>query len=173
MYQSPVPLIVIRSAAPSLIEVNGQILGECRSDSHIAMPAGDNGDYFISAIPLSFGPWRYPITRKLSLCDGEALPTQGPDVSLCRWPGGVYEMYFGPSADFPVQPADFPRELDQLGYMQGRSRRNLTLFRENGLKLLIEEDGRSSSCISIGPGEYGSLTLYGVAGRQLVAVIHI
>ena len=65
MYQSPVPLIVIRSAAPSLIEVNGQILGECRSDSHIAMPAGDNGDYFISAIPLSFGPWRYPITRKL------------------------------------------------------------------------------------------------------------
>lgn len=45
MYQSPVPLIVIRSAAPSLIEVNGQILGECRSDSHIAMPAGDNGDY--------------------------------------------------------------------------------------------------------------------------------
>lgn len=170
MYQSPVPLIVIRSAAPSLIEVNGQILGECRSDSHIAMPAGDNGDYFISAIPLSFGPWRYPITRKLSLCDGEALPTQGPDVSLCRWPGGVYEMHFGPSADFPVQPADFPRELDQLGYMQGRSRRNLTLFRENGLKLLIEEDGRSSSCISIGPGEYGSLTLYGVAGRQLVAV---
>ena len=105
MYQSPVPLIVIRSAAPSLIEVNGQILGECRPDSHIAMPAGDNGDYFISAIPLSFGPWRYPITRKLSLCDGEALPTQGPDVSLCRWPGGVYEMYFGPSADFPVQPA--------------------------------------------------------------------
>lgn len=170
MYQSPVPLIVIRSAAPSLIEVNGQILGECRPDSHIAMPAGDNGDYFISAIPLSFGPWRYPITRKLSLCDGEALPAQGPDVSFCRWPGGVYEMYFGPSADLPVQPADFPKELDQLGYMQGRSRRSLTLFRENGLKLLMEEDGKPPSCVSIGPGEYGSLALYSVAGRQLIAV---
>lgn len=82
-------------------------------------------------------------------------------------------MYFGPSADFPVQPADFPRELDQLGYMQGRSRRNLTLFRENGLKLLIEEDGRSSSCISIGPGEYGSLTLYGVARAAAGSCIHI
>ncbi len=170
MYQSPVPLIVIRSAAPSLIEVNGQILGECRPDSHIAMPAGDNGDYFISALPLSFGPWRYPITRKLSLCDGKALPPQGPDVSLCRWPGGVYEVCFGPSSELPDQPAQLPRELDQLGYMQGRSRRSLTLFCENGLKLLVEEEGRPPSCISIGPGDYGTLALYGVAGRQLVAV---
>ena len=73
MYQSPVPLIVIRSAAPSLIEVNGQILGECRSDSHIAMPAGDNGDYFISAIPLSFGPWRYILVGKCVILTAESV----------------------------------------------------------------------------------------------------
>ena len=84
---------------------------------------------------------------------------------------GYFNMMMIVDANASTKPfGDFSRELDQLGYMHGRSRRNLTLFRENGLKLLIEEDGRSSSCISIGPGEYGSLTLYGVAGRQLVAV---
>ena len=70
MYQSPVPLIVIRSAAHSLIEVNGQILGECRPGSHVAMPAGDTGDYYISATPLEGMGW--PTTRKLTLDKGAA-----------------------------------------------------------------------------------------------------
>ncbi len=172
MYQSPVPLIVIRSAAPSLVEVNGQLLGECQAGSHIAMPAGDSGDYFISVAPLSFGcgAWRYPVTRKLSLRGGEALPVQGSGVSLCRWPGGVYELCFCPQEESPAPGADFPKELDQLGFTQGKSRKTLTLYRENGLKLLSEEEGRQPSCISLGGGEYGSLALYGVAGRQLIAV---
>ena len=135
MYQSPVPLIVIRSAAHSLIEVNGQILGECRPGSHVAMPAGDTGDYYISVTPLEGMGW--PTTRKLTLDNGAALPPEGDSVELCAWPGGVYEVSFS-SARNALRPADLPRQLDQLSFSCGRSRRTLTLYYEGGLRLLIE-----------------------------------
>ena len=41
MYYSPVPLIIIRADCPALIEVNGQLLGECGEGAHVAMPASD------------------------------------------------------------------------------------------------------------------------------------
>ncbi len=166
MYQSPVPLIVIRSAAHSLIEVNGQILGECRPGSHVAMPAGDTGDYYISATPLEGSGW--PTTRKLTLDKGSALPPEGDSVELCEWPGGVYEVSFAPS-NKPLHPADLPRQLDQLSFSCGRIRRTLTLYYEGGLRLLIEDESKSS-CISLGQGDYGTLALYTVAGRQFAAI---
>lgn len=166
MYQSPVPLIVIRTPVLSLIEVNGQMLGECRPGSHVAMPAGDTGEYYIRVTPLDGPGW--PVMRKLTLEQGIALPPEGDGVELCHWPGGVYEICFSPAGRL-VQSADFPRQLDQLSFSCGRTRRTLTLYREGGLRLLIEDEGRSS-CISLGPGDYGSLALYAVAGRQFVAV---
>ncbi|MBR5292555.1 MAG: hypothetical protein IKU32_06505 [Clostridia bacterium] len=167
MYQSPVPLIVIRSAAHSLIEVNGQILGECLPGSHVAMPAGDTGDYYISSTPLEGTGW--PTTRKLTLSKGAALPPEGDSVELCAWPGGVYELSFAAERS-TLRPADIPRQLDQLSFSCGRSRRTLTLYYEGGLRLLIEDEGRSS-CISLGQGDYGTLALYTAAGRQFAAVI--
>ena len=166
MYQSPVPLIVIRSEFHSLIEVNGQILGECCPGSHVAMPAGDTGDYYICATPLNMAG--FPTLRKLTLQQGTALPPQGDNVELCAWPGGVYEVSFvgGSKA---VQPADFPTQLDQLSFSCGRTRRTLTLYREGGIRLLIEDDSRSS-CISLGQGDYGTLALYTAASRQFAAV---
>lgn len=167
MYQSPVPLIVIRSATHSLIEVNGQILGECLPGSHVAMPAGDTGDYYISSTPLEGAGW--PTTRKLSLKQGAALPPKGDNVELCSWPGGVYEVCF--CAASPAAPlADFPRQLDQLSFSCGRTRRTLTLYYEGGLRLLMEDENKSS-CISLGPGDYGTLALYTAGGRQFAAVI--
>ena len=167
MYQSPVPLIVIRSAAHSLIEVNGQILGECRPGSHVAMPAGDTGDYYISATPLEGSGW--PTTRKLTLAKGTALPPEGDSVELCAWPGGVYEVSFA-SSHSTLRPADLPRQLDQLSFSCGRTRRTLTLYYEGGLRLLIEDEAKSS-CISLGQGDYGTLALYTAGGRQFAAVI--
>lgn len=167
MYQSPVPLIVIRSAAHSLIEVNGQILGECLPGSHVAMPAGDTGDYYISSTPLEGTGW--PTTRKLTLSKGAALPPEGDSVELCAWPGGVYEISFA-TARNRICPAHLPRRLDQLSFSCGRSRRTLTLYYDSGLRLLIEDE-ESSSCISLGQGDYGTLALYTAAGRQFAAVI--
>ena len=166
MYQSPVPLIVIRCAAHSLVEVNGHILGECGPGSHVAMPAGDTGDYYISATPLEGDGW--PTTRKLSLSEGVALAPEGDSMELCAWPGGVYEISF-PRRRPAVRPADFPRQLDQLSFSCGRFRRTLTLYWDEGLKLLIEDEGRSS-CISLGRGDYGTLALYTAGTRQFAAV---
>lgn len=166
MYHSPVPLIAIRTTVHSLIEVNGQILGECCPGSHVAMPVGDTGEYYICATPLEGAGW--PTMRKLILQQGSALPPEGEGLELCHWPGGVYEVSF-PPAERSARPADFPRQLDQLSFSCGRLRRTLTLYHEGGLRLLIEEEGRSS-CISLGPGDYGSLALYTAAGRQFAAV---
>lgn len=167
MYQSPVPLIVIRSWTHSLIGVNGQILGECRPGSHVAMPAGDTGDYYISATPLSGTGW--PTTRKLTLNGGALLPPEGDGIELCAWPGGVYEVWFAPG-DNGKHNADLPRQLDQLSFSCGHIRRTLTLYREDGLRLLTEEEGHSS-CISLGQGDYGTLALYHAGGRCFAAVI--
>lgn len=169
MYQSPVPLLVIRSSAHALIEVNGQLLGECMPDSHVAMPASDCGDYYISAYPLRPGLWRWSITRKLTLENGSALPPQAEDMTLCAWPGGVYEVSLDPTV--PSVPADpFPRDMDSLSCTVGRTLRTYTLYYENGIRLLVEEDGISRCCLSLGEGDYGTLSLYSVGGRQFTAV---
>ncbi len=167
MYQSPVPLIAIRSEFHSLIQVNGQILGECSPGSHVAMPAADTGDYYICATPLHMAG--FPTLRKLTLQHGAALPPEGDNVELCAWPGGVYEVSFSRD-DKAVQPADLPTQLDQLSFSCGRSRRTLTLYREGSLRLLIEDETKSS-CISLGQGDYGTLALYTAAARQFAAII--
>jgi len=170
MYHSPVPLIIIRPGVHSLIEVNGQLLGECLPGAHLAMPAGDTGDYFITATPLSPQSPGWPVTRKLSLERGAALPPQAGDVSLCAWPGGVYELTLpGPSRPAPAC-CGFPRELDQLSYAAGQSLRELSLYYEDGLKLSCREEGAPGLCLSLGEGEHGSLALYTGAGRQFIAV---
>lgn len=92
MYYSPVPLIIIRADCPALIEVNGQLLGECGEGAHVAMPASDTGDYYICAIPLNDDPPRWPVTRKLRLEGGVLANRPAADVSICTWPGGVYEL---------------------------------------------------------------------------------
>lgn len=169
MYQSPVPLLVIRSSAHALIEVNGQLLGECMPNSHVAMPAGDCGDYYISACPLRPGFWRWGITRKITLQNGAVLPPEAEDTSLCAWPGGVYEVSIDPTLpDAPTDP--FPRDMDSLSCSCGRTLRTFTLYYENGIKLLVEDDGVSRCCLSLGEGDYGTLALYSLYGRQFTAV---
>lgn len=169
MYQSPVPLLVIRSSAHALIEVNGQLLGECLPDSHVAMPAGDCGDYYISAYPLRPSCWRWGITRKVTLENGTVLPPEAEDMSLCAWPGGVYEVSLHPfPEEAPVPP--FPRDMDSLSCTVGRTLRTFTLYYENGIKLLVEDDGTSRCCLSLGEGDYGTLALYSLGGRQFTAV---
>ena len=64
MYYSPVPLLVIRADTPALVEVNGHPAGECGSDTHIALPLSDSGDYYVARLPLadSADARLYPVT---------------------------------------------------------------------------------------------------------------
>ena len=69
------PMLIIRSDVPSLIEINGRLQGEVAPEGYLALPLSDTGDYYICAIPLidDRDVRRFSITRKLSLTDvGEA-----------------------------------------------------------------------------------------------------
>ncbi len=169
MYHSPVPLIIIRADCPALIEVNGQFLGECAEGAHVAMPASDTGDYYICAIPLSAEP-RWPVTRKLRLEEGLLAGRPAADVSICTWPGGVYELCLHTGREQRQRGIQFPRTLDQLSYSVGNRRRSLTLYQEDGLRLCIEDGGRPRTGLALGDGSYGTLAVYTAGGRQFAAV---
>lgn len=89
MFTSPVPLMVIRSDGPALVEVNGALLGECSSRAYAAMPVAGDGCYYISVFPLT--PLRYTVTRRVCFADG-ILSDLPRDISACAWPGAVYEF---------------------------------------------------------------------------------
>lgn len=170
MYHSPVPLIIIRADCPALIEVNGQLLGECAEGAHVAMPASDTGDYYICAIPLNAEPPRWPVTRKLRLEGGMLSGRPAADVSVCAWPGGVYELCLHTGRELAGRGAQFPRTLDQLSYSVGNRRRTLTLYKEGDLRLCIEDGGRPRTGLALGEGDYGALAVYTAGGRQFAAV---
>ena len=170
MYHSPVPLIIIQADCPALIEVNGQLLGECVQGGHVAMPASDTGDYYICAIPLEATPPRWPVTRKLRLEGGALVGQPAEDVSVCIWPGGVYELSLRAGHEMQGAGAQFPHTLDQLSYSVGKCRRTLTLYAEDGLRLCIEDGGQPRTGLALGQGDQGSLALYEAGGRQFVAV---
>ncbi|MEA5060760.1 MAG: hypothetical protein VB049_12150 [Candidatus Pelethousia sp.] len=170
MYHSPVPLIIIRADCPALIEVNGQLLGECAEGAHVAMPVSDTGDYYICAIPLNADPPRWPVTRKLRLEEGMLAGLPAADVSICAWPGGVYELCLHAGQDLSRRGIQFPRTLDQLSYSVGNRRRTLTLYQEEGLRLCIEDGGKPRTGLALGEGSYGTLAVYTAGGRQFAAI---
>lgn len=170
MYHSPVPLIIIRADCPALIEVNGQLLGECAEGAHVAMPVSDTGDYYICARPLSADPPRWPVTRKLRLEEGRLASMPAADVSICTWPGGVYELCLHTGRELNRRGVQFPRTLDQLSYSVGNRRRTLTLYQEEGLRLCIEDGGKPRTGLALGEGDYGALAVYTAGGRQFAAI---
>ncbi len=169
MYHSPVPLIIIHSDVHSMIEVNGQLLGECFPGSQVVIPAGDTGDYYISAQPLSDEP-RWSVTRKLSFEDGVLSGSLADDVRLCAWPGGVYELFLETGHMAFFRSMEIPHTIDTLSFSIGKQRRTLTLYSENGLRLLVEDGGHTRTGISLGHGAGGSLALYAAGGTQFAAI---
>ena len=153
MYTSPVPLMVIHTDTDSLIEVNGHLLGECGSNSYVAMPVSDTGDYYVCITPLSQG--RYTIMRKLHFEGGNLADAIMPDVSVCIWPGGVY--------DFFLQTGNAPLEASELSETQcealyGEYRLSLCVADE--LQLYAERDGRPYCRYLLGDYESGEFKPY-------------
>ena len=91
------------------------------------------------------------------------------DVRLCAWPGGVYELFLETGHMSFSQPTD-PHTIDTLSFSIGKQRRTLTLYAENGLRLLVEDGGHTRVGISLGNGSGGSLALYAAGGAQFAAV---
>jgi len=154
MYRSCVPLLIIRTDSPALIEVNGQMLGESGNGRYVALPVSETGDYFVAVSPLI--PLCYGVTRKLSFLEGQLGKNTPEDVSLYAWPGGVYECRIKTAA-YPSTPKRrFPRSLDSIHY-QGYA---ATLYVEELLRLSFERGGSLLYSYCLGEGESGELERY-------------
>ncbi|HWQ59418.1 MAG TPA: hypothetical protein VN540_10395 [Clostridia bacterium] len=111
MFYAPVPTLVIRADTLCLAMVNGRIVGECSRAAHVSIPVSDTGDYYVCVAPLE-GEWR-AVTRKLSFEAGALACPPAPDVSVCVWPGGVFELMLFTGAYVEEEPPeeDTPPEL--------------------------------------------------------------
>ncbi|HPK16227.1 MAG TPA: hypothetical protein PKW41_09535 [Clostridia bacterium] len=111
MFYAPVPTLVIRADTLCLATVNGRIVGECSRASHVSIPVSDTGDYYVCVAPLE-GEWR-TVTRRISFENGALLRELAPDVSVCVWPGGVFELMLFTGAYVEEEPApeEAPPEL--------------------------------------------------------------
>lgn len=137
MYTSPVPLMVIRSEAPALIEVNGALLGECSRSGYVTMPVGD-GCYYISAFPLT--PLRLSVTRRAVFENG-VLSSVSPDISACAWPGGIYEFLFdcgGAHEETPLPGGTLKTALDFFDAVRRQDRVAALALMHTGLVSLID-----------------------------------
>ncbi|OQB22389.1 MAG: hypothetical protein BWY11_02078 [Firmicutes bacterium ADurb.Bin182] len=168
-----VPALIIFADTPSLIEVNAQPVGEASPDRHIALPVSDSGDYYITAAPLYETQLsrRYAITRKLSLEEGQAKAMVTKDFSVCSWPGGIYELNISPGLLPVVQAAPFPYTLDTLSWQTKQGKLLLTLYYEQGLKLLAENNGAITASYALGDGRHGEIMLLEQEDAQF-AMIH-
>ena len=166
------PMLIVRSDVPSLIQVNGRLQGEVAPDGYIALPLSDTGDYYVCAIPLSDGndERRFSVTRKLSMQEGALSSPVTGDVDLCAWPGGVYEMKISPGSFRADRPPVFPYALSELEWRREDRSRTITLYYENGLRLSAEEEGRVTAGYSLGDGAGGSLSLLDVGDENLLLV---
>ncbi|MEL7609956.1 MAG: hypothetical protein AAGU74_10655 [Bacillota bacterium] len=166
------PMLIIRSDVPSLIEVNGRLQGEIAPDGYLAMPLSDTGDYYVCAIPLmdDRDVRRFSVTRKLSLNEGALTSPIIGDVDLCTWPGGVYEMKICPGSFQADRTQAFPYTICVLEWQREEQTHTITLYYENGLRLSAEEQGRVIAGYSLGDGTGGTLSLLDVGDDNLLLV---
>lgn len=154
MYQSPVPLMVIRTDTASVVEVNGHMLGECQQGGYVVMPVSETGDYYICAVPLE--AMRYAVTRKLCFAEGALVKTPAPDLSVCVWPGGVYECLLETGRYPAPPPRRFPHTLASCQY----AGYTLTLYMEGELRLGIETVHGPFCSYYLGEGESADMQPY-------------
>lgn len=169
MQNAAVPMLAIQTDIRALIEINGNFIGVSAPGEHVAMPVSASGDYFISATPLGETEQtrRYAITRRISFENGNLLPVAAADVSLCKWPGSLYEIDLTPGTWNP-ETAPFPYTIAKL-HLQGQPSRNAILYEDNGLRLAFEENGNIRTGYALGRVQNGKLFLLTCGTDTLLA----
>jgi hypothetical protein len=94
----------------------------------------------VSLLPLggARSAQMFPVTRKLTFKGGELAPTGSmTGVKITRWPGSVFALEIEPGKLEDASPYSFPFTIAGINWLENV---NATLFYENGLHLLIEDD---------------------------------
>ena len=166
------PMLAVRTDIPSLIEINGNFLGEASAHAHVAMPLSDTGNYYVCAIPLTDQKniKRFAVTRKLAFKGGNLCEPEAEDVKVCAWPGGVYELELFPGAFPEKKILPFPYVIEEVCWREGTRELCCILYFENGLKLSVEESHRILAGYSFGDGREGKLTLLDMGEERVLLV---
>lgn len=153
-----VPALVIKAGpVDSAILLNGVLQGEAGMEEGIGIPVADDGEYFITLLPLYPGDGTYyPTTRKLVFEGGKPIPPIPGDVTIYAWPGGVYEVVMRHGEIPKEQEAIFPYTLASME-VSGPKDRVATLYWEGGLYLAVEDKERIRYGTLLGYGEQGAL----------------
>ena len=135
-----IPLLVVQSKTPAAVEVNGSFIGEIGENiGSISLPVSHTGDVYVSVLPLGGkrGAQLFSRTRKLAFKRGELIIPESTDgMRIIRWPGGVFALEIEPGALAERPLYSFPFTIAAKDWLGARA----TLFYENGLHLLIEDD---------------------------------
>lgn len=171
--------LYVDTNAPALVIAAGDIYGGAAAPGeHTAQTAciGTDGAnfklpnmrYIVSLLPTSgeSGPL-LPITVELE--PNGRLNSPCPNCRTIDWGDEAIEL----CADFMPLPrtANTPSQLQRINFpaRDGR-RRNATLYRDNGIRLSVEEGGTERSFILCG-GTEGSMRVLDV-GRERLLIVH-
>lgn len=174
------PVFIISCDCAALIQANEQPVGEVTPSGYVALPLSDTATYYLTAVPLANEPdtQLFPVTRKIETRDGKVSATRSPELEVCAWQNGVYEVALKVGRIRERRPQPEPHTVALLDWREDGRLIRLTLYYENGLKLFAEEGSRvlCSMALSAAAGEAvtaeisGEMRLLDVGSARLLAV---
>ncbi|MEG1559602.1 MAG: hypothetical protein RRY79_02230 [Clostridia bacterium] len=172
MIDVPVPLFLITSNVTCVVEINGRMIGEVTDKSYLAHPLSSDGEYYISVIPLKNNPDKlyYSVTRKISLKDGAIQGDMPDDVIVTEWQGGIIELYISVGVISPFTILQYPCVIESIEVKS--ENRVFTLYYDNGLRILMEENGIQLFGRAIGNFTDGTMETM-TNGKKLFCVVKV
>lgn len=107
------PMLVVSSASPGLLYVNGRMAGVVEEERPVTLPVAAFGAVYLELRPFEEG--LLPMARRFALSNGQPVSAsleKGGGVYLVGWPGGVLEVELVPAR----LPAQLPEEALQLSH---------------------------------------------------------
>jgi len=155
---SYLPTMLVRTAhTRAAVEVNGTILGECGPEGYLSIPLSDQGEYYVSLLPLlDDSVCYYPVTRRFVVREGKFQPPKSGDVAVYAWPGNVYEAVMAPGRFPKGEERVFPYTVAELTLPDGCI---ASLYYDGGLRLAVEKGGQLRFGTLLSPAREGRLQL--------------
>ncbi|MDL2206604.1 hypothetical protein LJC33_06830 [Eubacteriales bacterium OttesenSCG-928-N13] len=108
-------MLIIHSAVPGMVYINGRFAGEADEEGAVSLPVSARGTLYIELRPLV--PGFLPLARRIALSGGAVVPASVEGMrgmSLVQWPGGVLEAELSPEQTSSNRDRITSREQDAL-----------------------------------------------------------
>lgn len=133
-----IPTLIIRCNVPAFVSLDGAALGCAASDEPLTLPVGPSGEHVLSALPLVRG--YIAAARGIAMHQGRLICNSDSPIKAVQWPGGVVDIFLELE---PLHTVGAFEPASTLARERIGSRR-VTLFREGGIHLAIEDQSRQN-----------------------------